>query len=620
MFSTILEGMITVEVPDRNDPSKTVELNRYVIDKNEKPTAVIFGKFAPWTGKKGHGRLVDFAKQHFDDVVIVSPTRKKVDPKVDIFTDEQKKKIIEEATGARFIRVDSSIPIRMFTRVVQAGVDRPVFIVGPDRIKDFQRYFVEYDPKNEGTTDPSDSDFGKGEYFFLESRGEEDTSGTKVRRALLDKNKEEFLRLTGYEESVYDMMIDMLKKNNIIESHNTMRFDKFYYLKEGGNVKVITKDGKEVPAEKIPMDKISAKQFRELQKEIVDALRAFNKEFEKKYNKPLFPKFEENVKSGKLFSGSTRLFFSKPYDEFSKHKKAVGDMDLQYPEELRPLLKEFLKDNEGQKFGKMTFLGKGGKSQTQENTIFVSSVVPDLVKNIQIDFEPTFFEDGVPNEFSTFAHYSSWQDIKNKVKGAFSKLLMRSLVSAKQRLGDIAIQTPTGKISTSTKYDNPAMRKFSVDKGMRVAFEPVLDDKGEIQRTPEGKPIYKEIPTKVSNYERDIEDIFAFVFEKKPTPVEKKDFHSFVGILKLMKKYLDNDTIKMVYNNFMDIIWRKGQEIEQGPDAWKDGIQMNDFEAKKAAYDEFAKVFPQFKMSDEQLRDFVLPFYQDLKRKKGIKK
>lgn len=611
--------MITVEVPDRNDPSKTVEINRYVIDKNEKPTAVVFGKFIPFTGPKGHGRLVDLARKHFDDVVIVSPTRKKVDPKVDIFTDEQKKKIIEEATGARFIRVDSSIPIRMFTRVVQAGVDRPVFIVGPDRIKDFQRYFVEYDPKNEGTTDPSDPDFGKGEYFFLESRGEEDTSGTKVRKALLNNNKEEFLRMTGYDEKMWNMMRDMLKKNNIIESHNTMRFDKFYYLVEGGNVKVITKDGKEVPAEKIPMDKISAKQFRELQNEIVDALRAFNKEFEKKYNKPLFPKFEENVKSGKLFSGSTRLFFSKPYDEFSKHKKAVGDMDLQYPEELRPLLKEFLKDNEGKKFGKMTYIGQGGRSSTQENTIFKSSVAPDLVKNIQIDFEPTFFEDGVPNDFSTFAHYSSWQDIKNKVKGAFSKLLMRALVSAKQRLGDIAVQTPTGKISTSSKYDNPAMRKFSVDKGMRVAFEPVLDDKGEIQRTPEGKPIYKEIPTKVSNYERDIEDIFAFVFEKKPTPAEKKDFHSFTGTLKLMKKYLDKDTIKMVYNNFMDIIWRNGQEIEQGPDAWKDGIQMNDFEAKKAAYDEFVKVFPQLKMSDEQLRDFVLPFYQDLKRKKGIK-
>lgn len=606
--------MITVEVPDRNDPSKTVELNRYVIDKKEKPTAVIFGKFAPWTGKKGHGRLVDLARKHFDDVVIVSPTRKKVDPKVDIFTDEQKKKIIEEATGARFIRVDSSIPIRMFTRVVQAGVDRPVFIVGPDRIKDFQRYFVEYDPKNEGTTDPSDPDFGKGEYFFLESRGEEDTSGTKVRKALINNNKEEFIRMTGYDEQMWDMMRDMLKKNNVIESRSTISFDSFYYLTEGGNVTV-----KGEPAQKIPMDKISAKQFRELQKEIVDALRSLNKEFEKKYNKPLFPKFEENVKSGKLFSGSTRLFFSKPYDEFSKHKKAVGDMDLQYPEELRPLLKEFLKDNEGQKFGKMTYFGQGGGSPTQENTIFKSSVAPDLVKNIQIDFEPTFFEDGIPNDFSTFAHYSSWQDIKNKVKGAFSKLLMRALVSAKQRLGDIAVQTPTGKISTSSKYDNPAMRKFSVDKGMRVAFEPVLDDKGEIQRTPEGKPIYKEIPTKVSNYERDIEDIFAFVFEKKPTPVEKKDFHSFVGILKLMKKYLDSNTIEKVFQNFMDIIWRTGQEIEQGPDAWKDGIQMNDFEAKKAAYDEFVKVFPKLKMRDEQLRDFVLPFYQDLKRKKGIK-
>ena len=609
MFTTILERMIKINVPDRNDPSKNVEINRYIIDKKEKPTAVLFGKFAPFTGRKGHGRLVEFAKKHFDDVVIVSPTRKKKDPKVDIFTDEQKQEIIEKATGLKFIRVDSSIPIRMFTRVIQAGIDRPVFIVGPDRIEGFKKFFKEYSPDNEGTEDPNDPDFGKGEYFFLEDRGDNETSGTKVRKALLDGNKKEFLRLTGYGEDMWRLMRGML---GMTES-TVMRFDNFYYLTEGGNVKV---NG--TPAEKIPMDKISSKQFTELREEIIGALRALNKEFEKEYDKPLFPKFEENVKSGKLFSGSTRPFFLRAYDEFKRHKKAVGDMDLQYPEELRPLLKKFLKSAEGKKFGKMTYFGQGGRSPTQENTIFQSKVAPDIVKNIQIDFEPTFFEDGTPNEFSTFAHYSSWEDIKSKVKGAFSKLLMRALVSSKERLGDIAVQTPTGKISVSKKYANPSMRKFSVDKGMRVAFEPVLDDKGNIRKTPDGKPIYQEIDTKKSTYERDIDDIFAFVFGQKPTSAEKKDFHAYVGILKLIKKYLDKSLVKMIYDNFMRIIWKEGQELEQGP--WEDGIQVNDFDVKKAAYDQFVKVFPQFKMSDEELKKFVLPYYEALKGRKSALK
>jgi len=614
MFSTLLERMIKVGVPDRDDPSKIVELNRYVIDKKEKPTAVLFGKFIPFTGPRGHGRLVEFAKKHFDEVVIVSPTRKKsFDPNVDIFTDDQKQEIIEKATGLKFIRVDSSIPIRMFTRVIQEGIERPVLIVGPDRIKEFSKYFIEYDPDNPSIEDPKHPDFGKGEYFFLDSRGNEETSGTKVRKTLLDGNKEEFLRLTGYDDDMWKLMRGMLD----MSESGIIRFDNFYYLTEGGNVTI-----KGIPADKIPMDKINAKQFAEIQQEIVGALKALNKEFEDKYGKPLFPKIDENIKNGKLFSGSTRPFFAMKFDDFVKHKKAVGDMDLQYPEEMRKQLQEFLKNNEGKKFGKMTFLGAGGNSPTQENTIFQSTVAPDLVKNIQVDFEPTFFEDGVPNEFSTFAHYSSWKDIQNRVKGAFSKLLMRALVSAKERLGDIAVQTPTGKISTSSKYSNPSLRKFSVDKGMRVAFEPVLDDKGNQEKSPDGKPLYREIDTKNSTYERDVDDIMSFVFGKKLSSKEIKDAYSFIGLLNLMKKYLDKDDVKMIFSSFMDIIWKTGQEITMSNEFDENDIQVDDYETKKAAYEQFVKVFPELKMNDDELIEFVKPFYKSLmqnKIKKGQK-
>lgn len=615
MFSTILERMIKVKVPDRNDPSKIVELNRYVIDKNEEPTAVVFGKFIPWTGPNGHGRLVELAKKNFKNIVIVSPTREKsFDPKVDIFTDEQKQKIIEKATGLKFIRVDSSIPIRMFTRIIQEGIDRPVFIVGPDRINDFKRYFVEYNKDNKGTEDPKDKDFGKGEYFFAESRGKDQTSGTKVREALINNDKASFLKLTGYKEDMWNLMRQMLKDNEIVE-RTSFKFDNFYYLIEGGNVVV-----KGQSAHKIPMDKITPKQFEELKSEIASALKALDKAFQAKYKKPLFPNVDANIQSGKLFSGSTRPFFTMSHEEYSRHKKAVGDMDIQYPEELEKELGEFLAANEEKKFGKMFFLGQGGRSPLQYNTIFKSTIAPDLVENIQLDFEPTQWTKGSPSEFATFAHYSDWEDIKANVKGAFSKLLMRALVASKERLGDIAIMTPTGKISKSTKFEDPAMRKFSVDKGMRVAFEPVLDAKGNIQKTPEGKPIYREIDTKKSTYSRDLDDIFAFVFGKKPTPAEKQQFHAFVGLLKLMEKYLDKNLVKMVFSSFLKILWGQGtQEIGVSNVFNKEGIQEEDFNVKKAAYDQFVKVFPQLKMKDQDLKNYVLPFYQDLKRKKEAK-
>jgi hypothetical protein len=610
MFYTILESMLKVQLPDRKDSSKMVDVYRYVIDENEEPTAVIFGKFSPWTGKKGHGRLLDAAKKKFKNVVIASPTRKQKDPKVDIFTDEQKEQIIEQDTGLPFYRLESSIPIRMFTALVEKGIKRPLLIVGPDRIDEFKKFFIEYNSTNKGIKDTQDPNFGKGEYYFIEDRGKTETSGTKVRKALLDNNKNEFIKLTGYGEEMWDTMRQMLKDNKVIKE--SLNFNHFYYLIEGGNVVV-----KGQSADKIPLDAISKKQYSELQQEIIGVLRGINKAFDAQNGKPLFPKFENNVKSGKLFSGSTRIFFEKSLDEFKRHKKSVGDIDIQYPNELMDKLQEFLASNEGKKFGKMIYLGSGGRSPTQENTIFTTKSFGDLFKNIQLDFEPTYWENDEPTEFSTFAHYSSWDDVRSKIKGVFSKYLMRAMVSAKESLGDVAIMTKTGKISTSEKYKDPSMRKFSVDKGMRVAFQPVLDNKGKIKKTEDGKPIYKELGTNKSVYERDLNDIFAFIFGQIPKGNEKEQLHSFVGSLKLMDKYLDKPLIKMIYSRFVDILWGKnGQEIEQGE--WdEEGIQVEDFGVKKAAYDMFIKVFPEFKMNEKKLKEMVKPYYDALREKKG---
>lgn len=217
-------ALIDLKVPDRNNPRKTVTLKRYVIDDREEPTAIIFGKFSPWTGPKGHGLLVDFAKkQKFKNILIVSPLREKVERKgksdANIFTPEQRGMIIEKATGENFKNVKSSIPIRMFTELLNMGISRPVFIVGGDRGKDFRKIFVDYKKSNKGITDPKDKDFGKGEMLFI-PRTKSDTSATKVRKALVDGDVNEFLKLTGYKQDMWNFLRRILKQNKIIESAN----------------------------------------------------------------------------------------------------------------------------------------------------------------------------------------------------------------------------------------------------------------------------------------------------------------------------------------------------------------------------------------------------------------
>ena len=56
--------LVDLEVPDKKNPGKTITLKRYAVDSNVEPTAVLFGKWSPFTGPNGHGRIVDFAKKN----------------------------------------------------------------------------------------------------------------------------------------------------------------------------------------------------------------------------------------------------------------------------------------------------------------------------------------------------------------------------------------------------------------------------------------------------------------------------------------------------------------------------------------------------------------------------
>lgn len=205
----------------------------YVIDPKEKPTGVIFGKFSPWTGPRGHGRLVKFAEEKFGhgNFVIVSPKRKGTDPKVDIFTAEQKQEIIKKANpGVKFFNLDVDSPYNMMMNLVKAGIKRPVWIVGPDRVEEFKKFFKEFG-KNSIKEAKEVPDAEKGEYTFI--TGERATSATLVRKALLANDKAEFMKLTGYNETMWKTMRAMLKKNKVIKEDVGIEFRDFYQSEKG---------------------------------------------------------------------------------------------------------------------------------------------------------------------------------------------------------------------------------------------------------------------------------------------------------------------------------------------------------------------------------------------------
>ena len=71
------------------------------------------------------------------------------------------------------------------------------------------------------------------------------------------------------------------------------------------------------------------------------------------------------------------------------------------------------------------------------------------------------------------------------VKAVHHKYLIRALVGGASVRDDIVIATPSStpdniKLTSSKSHALPRMLKFSVGKGIRIAYEPMLDDKGKI--------------------------------------------------------------------------------------------------------------------------------------------
>lgn len=364
---------------------------------------------------------------------------------------------------------------------------------------------------------------------------------------------------------------------------------------EGGNVEVGGKASvNKVSADKIPVDKLNIEQWEDLKNEIINTLYSFNNLYKQEFGEYLWPKLKSLIQSGKIFSGSAQHFFTKSLKDFQKIKDRVGDIDLLYPKEQKNDLGYFLNNYKGTKFGKLVYIGHGGKSPTQYNTIFRTASFPKIVSNIQIDFVPVEWEDNSPSKFATFAHASPWNDLQKNIKGVFVKYLFRCLAS-KDTLKNAKVLTKNGKVSNADEYDKIAMYGFSVDNGLRKKYD-LVDKRGN-------KEYYKPIPTSLSNYISDLDDIFKFLFGKNGSANELKKMESFLGMLEIIDKYYSKEDIQKVFDRFIDLMWgEKAQKIENDDNL--------DFDVKKSAYDAFVNKFKYLEMTDDKFNKVIHKYYR----------
>lgn len=347
-------------------------------------------------------------------------------------------------------------------------------------------------------------------------------------------------------------------------------------LMEGGNARYIDRKTGEVAgfADKMDLKKIPRSKLVD---EMVKVLSKLNDLFNKKYGEKLWKNFSV-IKSGKALNGSSSSLFNKDItdEEFITHKPTVGDIDITFPGENMGKLWELLNELDGKKLGDFTkYLGhknsnmhpQAAAAQHQINAIFEIDT-GDYRVLAQIDFEASEYDDlHSPTDWASFSHSSDWDDIKEGFKGVAHKYTLLNLARAQSKLEGISVVTATVakkvvemtkdeyesgtpvKVSKAQKYANPTNLAFSVAKGIRTKFTPVFFKGGKEQLIIDGKPVFVEKNSKQDKYTTQLEKQFEMIFQKEPKGSDMKNFNSFVGLVKLMKKYSEKKTIEDFFWN-----------------------------------------------------------------------
>jgi hypothetical protein len=347
-------------------------------------------------------------------------------------------------------------------------------------------------------------------------------------------------------------------------------------LFEGGDETVTSKKGIKTKAQKIPLKKIGRSRFRKV---VTDLLKKINNDFKKK-SKTLLWADETQIENGFTFNGSSSFIMDPniPDEEIVKYKEVAGDIDVVVPDFQRKNIWDYLESIDSKEvIPGVTYMGcnrtKFSPIENQIICVFVADF-DGLKVPMQIDLEfLPFSETGLPSEWAKFSHSSSFEDTKAGIKAVHHKYLLRALVYGISVRDDIVICTTKSTydnytISKSKNLVNPGMMKFSVGKGLRVAFEPLQDPEGN-PVFDNGKQVFREIPVKDSDYVTDVAEILKLSIN--PTDAEclesdSKKFWSFTGLVELIKTYVPKENWETINQKYVSMLWElkpKAQKLER---------------------------------------------------------
>jgi len=218
-----------VKSPWKKDKGANIDSPVYTYKKGDRPLGVIYGCFSPFTGKYGHARLLDRGEQEgIEDFIIVSPYKNQpIDNDRNMFTLEQKVKIAEAGCkdlGYNILGAYTSKAHFFLDALYEYAEMYPdyrlVLICGPDRADLYGKYCV---PFGEEYELQDENDIGKFEILYCTDRGDKEVSGTKVREAIRNGDKEAFLEMTGYSPKMWNLCVRFARQNGVLDESTIIK-------------------------------------------------------------------------------------------------------------------------------------------------------------------------------------------------------------------------------------------------------------------------------------------------------------------------------------------------------------------------------------------------------------
>jgi hypothetical protein len=292
----------------------------------------------------------------------------------------------------------------------------------------------------------------------------------------------------------------------------------------GGNVII---DG--ISADRIDLHEIDRES---LVSELTNLLSGLNQMHNTFYGEFLW---NESLFNSKHFlSGSSIHFFNTEgisTGEFISNKSSIGDIDLMVDVNQKDTIR-FILDRLScyHEFYKWEMIGY----KTSAGQFITLWHLRGFNLNVQIDFELVEYNDGIPTEWSSFSHSSSWSDITSGIKGFHHKYLLQSIAASRTKERIVLL---TGK-SKKHKIVEKSQLAFSVQRGLRWRYINtglVID----------GLNVFDELTSDESTFHTDLQTMSNILFDGVVIGCIE-EMKSFVGCIDLIKQFIPEHSKSIV--------------------------------------------------------------------------